>query len=231
MVAGHRRQGGHGHGGALQRLDPPDEQEQRSPGGEIECPSRLGPVAGSEEGVVHAGGHDADPRRVGAVELGDLGRLDGAGGEDRVRAPDHGRLGLGPDVPGVRLDLLGAGLGLDPVQRVERRHQGEVELVLDGVPGDAAEPVVGVHGIEGQVVAVADRCPTSTSPSTPRRRTRRPRRSTPPWPWAPADPPAMWCTRNPGSMSMTWGRSSEAARVKTSHTTPVRASAADSSRT
>ncbi len=38
-------------------------------------------------------------------------------------------------------------------------------------------------------------------------------------------------TRNPGSMSITDGRSSDQARVKTSHATPARARAADSSRT
>ena len=38
----------------------------------------------------------------------------------------------------VGLHLFGAGLGLDPVEGVEGAHQGQVELVLDGVPGQAA---------------------------------------------------------------------------------------------
>ena len=61
-------------------------------------------------------------------------------------------LGLGPPVRGVGLDLLGTGLGLDPVEGVEGGDQRQVELVLDQVPGDAAQPVVGVHGVEGEVL-------------------------------------------------------------------------------
>ena len=47
--------------------------------------------------------------------------------------------------------LLGlgvAGLGLDPGEGVERRHQRQVELVLEAVPGDARQPVVGVQGVD-----------------------------------------------------------------------------------
>ena len=44
-------------------------------------------------------------------------------------------------------------------------------------------------------------------------------------------PAEMWWTRNPGSMLMVAGRSSDQARVNTSHTTPARARAEDSSRT
>ena len=40
-------------------------------------------------------------------------------------------------VGAVGLHLLGAGLGLDPVEGVEGRDQRQVELVLDGVAGDA----------------------------------------------------------------------------------------------
>ena len=38
-------------------------------------------------------------------------------------------------------------LGLHPVEGVERRHQRQVELVLDRVAGDPREPVVGVDGV------------------------------------------------------------------------------------
>ena len=102
MVPDHRRQGGHGHAGALQRLDPADEQQQRATVGQAQGPAGLGPVARAEEGVVDAGGHDPDPVRVGAVELGELGGLDRARRQHDVRAAHDRRLGLGPDVPGRR---------------------------------------------------------------------------------------------------------------------------------
>ena len=76
--AAQRGQGAHGHRHPLERLDPADEQQQRPVLGQGQRPSGLAPVAGTEEGVVDAGGHDADPGRVGAVQLGDLGRLDRA---------------------------------------------------------------------------------------------------------------------------------------------------------
>ena len=44
-------------------------------------------------------------------------------------------------------------------------------------------------------------------------------------------PAETWWTRKPGSMSTTAGRSSAHARVNTSHATPARASAEESSRT
>jgi len=54
-------------------------------------------------------------------------------------------------VGGVSLHLFRTGFGLDPVEGVERGHQGEVEPVLDEMSGHAAQPVVGVYGIEGDV--------------------------------------------------------------------------------
>ena len=93
-------------------------------------------MAGTEEGVVHAGRHDADPPGVAAVERGDLVGLDGAGREDGVGAVDDGRLGLGPAVGHVGLHLLGHRFRLDPVEGVERAHERQVELVLDHVAGE-----------------------------------------------------------------------------------------------
>ena len=54
--------------------------------------------------------------------------------------------------------LLGHGLCLHPVERVEGGQQGDVELVLDGVAGQPREPVVGVHGVVLAAVLVGDRC-------------------------------------------------------------------------
>ena len=68
---------------ALERLDPPDEQEQGAVAGEAERPSGVGPVAGREEGVVHPERDDLDAVRVGPVELDELVDLDGARGQQR----------------------------------------------------------------------------------------------------------------------------------------------------
>ncbi len=124
-------------------------------GRQPEGPTGLGAVPGSEEGVLDTGGDDADPGGVGPVELGELGRLHRARGEHGVRAPDDRGLGLRPEVGGVGLDFLGARLGLDPVEGVEGRHQRQVELMLDRVAGDPAEPVVGVDRVEGRGVVTA----------------------------------------------------------------------------
>ena len=65
-------------------------------------------------------------------------------------------LGLGPAVRHVGLDLFGARLGLHPVEGVERADERQVELVLDDVPGQARQPVVGVDGLEGAALLVAE---------------------------------------------------------------------------
>ena len=64
------------------------------------------------------------------------------------------------------LDLLRAGLGLNPVERVERRDERELEAVLDGVTGEPRQPVIGVDGV-GWVVA-RPRLRTSRSRSSAR---------------------------------------------------------------
>ena len=143
-------QGLDGHVGALERLDPPDEQEEATIERQAEGAAGLGPVAGAEERVVDPGRHDADARRLAAVERRDLLGLDRARGQDRIGAVDDGRLGLGPPVGHVRLHLLGHRLGLHPVERVERADQRQVQLVLDHVAGQPRQPVVGVHRGVGQ---------------------------------------------------------------------------------
>ena len=92
-------------------------------------------------------------RRLAAVERRDLVGLDGARREDGIGTTDDGRLGLGAPVGHVGLHLLGHRLCLHAVERVERAHQREVQLVLDHVARQAREPVVGVDGRVGQVAA------------------------------------------------------------------------------
>ena len=140
--------------GALERLDPADEEEEPAIEREPEGPAGLGPVARPEEGVVDPEGDDADAAGVGAVERGDLLGLDAARGQHGVGAVDDRRLGLGPPVGHVGLDLFGHRFGLDPVQRVERADERQVELVLDDMAGEPGEPVVGVHRGEGAVLVV-----------------------------------------------------------------------------
>jgi hypothetical protein len=130
---------------ALQRLDAADEEEHRSVT-EVEVlerGARALPVPGGEERVVHTGRDQLDARRIGAVEPDELIGLGDAGREDGVRAPDH--LGLGPD---AALGHPVARLRLHPGEGVERRHQGQIELVLQPVPGDAGQPVVGVERVD-----------------------------------------------------------------------------------
>ena len=120
MGSGQLVQRPHRHVDALERLDAPDEQQHgvvvETERGEGLAGAAL--VAGREEGVVDTGRHDLDALGTGAVERDELGRLGRAGGEDGVGAGDDLRLGLDP--PG-RLGI--ARLGLDPGERVERRHQ------------------------------------------------------------------------------------------------------------
>ena len=110
-------------------------------------------MPGPEEGVVDAGRHDADPPGLAAVQRGNLLGLDRARRQHGVGALDDGRLGLGPPVRHVGLDLLGHRLRLDPVEGVEGAHERQVQLVLYDVPRQAGQPVVGVDGGVGQVGA------------------------------------------------------------------------------
>ena len=108
---------------------------------------------GEKKAWIDPGRHDLDAGGVGAVEALELGRLGRAVGQDDVGAADD--LGLGVD-PALRLGV--AGLGLDPGEGVERRHQRQVELVLEPVAGHARQPVVGVQGLDA-VERRADRSP------------------------------------------------------------------------
>ena len=100
-------------------------------------------VAGREEGVLDGRRDDLDaPGRV-AVEATELALLLGAADADRVAAADD--VGLGPVAP-LRLEV--AALGLDPGQRVERRHERDVEGVLEAVADHAAQPVVAVDDVD-----------------------------------------------------------------------------------
>ena len=128
----------------LERLDAADEQQHRR-SVEPVPERRAGPeaVAGREEGVDHAGRDDLDAVGRRAVERHELLRLGRARRGDRVGAIHDLGLGLDP-----ALGLGVAGLGLHPGQRVERRHQRNVELVLEPVAGHARQPVVGVDGVD-----------------------------------------------------------------------------------
>ena len=134
--------------GALQRLDAPDEQQHRT----IEWAGRArlrapAAIARREERVLDSGRDDLDPARGLAVEAEELALLLGAADADRVGAADD--LGLGALAP---LGLEIAALGLHLGERVERADERQVELVLDAVADEAAEPVVGVQHIGGRVV-------------------------------------------------------------------------------
>ena len=88
---------------------------------------------------------------LAAVERRDLVGLDRARGQHGVGAVDDGRLGLGPAVRHVGLDLFGHRLRLDPVERVEGADERQVQLVLDHVAREPRQPVVGVHRGVGQL--------------------------------------------------------------------------------
>ena len=114
---------------------------------EAEGAAGTGLIAGSEERVLDAGGDDLEPTSRIAVVAAELVGLLVAAHADRVGAVDD--LGLGTITP-VGFEV--AAVGLHPGERVERRDERQVELVLESVADEAAEPVVGVDHI-GSVVA------------------------------------------------------------------------------
>ena len=97
---------------------------------------------GREERVVDTRRHDLDPTRRRAVEALELRSFLGAAREDRVGATDD--LDLRAH---AALRLLVARLGLHPRQRVERRDERQVELVLQPVPSQPRQPVVRVDDV------------------------------------------------------------------------------------
>ena len=130
------------HVGTLERLDAPDEQQQRSvevePQG-VTC-ARL--VARSEECVLDAWSDDLETTlRVAVVETELIG-LFFAAHTDRVGAVHD--LGLGAVTP-HRLGI--AVRCLHPSKRVERGHERHVEFVLEPMPDHTTEPVVAVDHV------------------------------------------------------------------------------------
>jgi hypothetical protein len=97
--------------------------------------------------VLHPGRDDLDASLRVAVETSELLLLLDAAHADRVGAVDQ--LGLGSVTPA---GLGVAALGLHAGDRVERRHERDVEDVLDAMRGHfAAQPVVGVHDVGAAV--------------------------------------------------------------------------------
>ena len=97
--------------------------------------------------MLDTGRDDLDPARRLAVQAAELALLLGAADADRVGATDD--LGLGSFAP-FRLEIAAFGLHLG--QGVERADERQVELVLDAMRDESAEPVVGVQHIGGRVV-------------------------------------------------------------------------------
>ena len=145
-------QGLDGAVGTLERLDPADEEEEPAVERETESPAGLRAVAGTEEGMVDAEGHDTDPLGIGSVERGDLLCFDAARCQHGIGALDDGRLRLGPPMGHVGLHLFGHRFGFHPIQRVERTDEGQPQLVLDGVAREPGEPVVGMDRGERAVL-------------------------------------------------------------------------------
>ena len=96
-------------------------------------------VARREEGVVDTGWHDLDALPHRAVQTLELRPLLGVGCQDHVAAADHVGLGAGP-AHGFVLEVL----RLHTRERVERRHERKLQLVLQRVARDTREPVVGM---------------------------------------------------------------------------------------
>ena len=125
-------------------MDPSDEQENRAVV-EAEAfaqPCALAP-AGAEHGVIDAGGDDLDPRRLRAVERGELQPLFGRGREHQVGALD----GLVLETRALLGLVVETGFGLHARERVERRDERTVDRVLEPVTDRAGDPVVGVQDV------------------------------------------------------------------------------------
>ncbi len=129
--------------GALQPLDPPDEQ-QHPRRVDAEPLARRVAVAGKEDVVVDAGRHDFDAIERGVVQRCELRALVVRRREHQVGARDHFVL----DPRAVLGVVVDAGFGLHPGERVERRDEREVELVLQPVRDRAREPVVAVQHVD-----------------------------------------------------------------------------------
>ena len=96
--------------------------------------------------MVHPGRDHLDTGPIGVVQVDELSNLLGAVGQQDVGAPHH--LALGPD-PGGRLCITA--LGLYPGEGVEGRDEREAQLMLQSVPRDRAQPVVGEDPVVARV--------------------------------------------------------------------------------
>ena len=102
----------------------------------------AGAFARREEGVLHTGGDDLDATLWVPVQPSELLLLGVAAHTDRIGTADD--LGLGELTP-QRLGV--AALGLDPGERVERRHERHAEVVLEPMADDPTQPVVGMDDV------------------------------------------------------------------------------------
>jgi hypothetical protein len=127
--------------GALEGLDTADEQQHWF----LAQAERLAgtvPRACGEERMIDAWGNDLDAKGLGSVMRDEFVHLGHRVGRDQVAARNHAGFGIDPI-----LRLAAAGLGLDAGERVERRHEREVEFVLESVTGHSRQPVVGVKNV------------------------------------------------------------------------------------
>ncbi len=106
-----------------------------------------GAIAGREEGVLDTGSDDLDVSGGVAIQASELALFLGAADADRIGATDD--LGFGT-LAQLRFEV--AALGLHLGEGVKRTDEREVELVLDAMPDETAEPVVGVQHVGGRVV-------------------------------------------------------------------------------
>ena len=141
-------EGADGEVGRLQRLQPADEEQHGTVRRQTDRPAGAVAVAGGEEGVLDGWRHDLDATGRIAVQAAELALLLGATHAHGVAAADH--LGFGAVAP-RRFEV--AALGLHPGERVERRHERDVEGVLQPVADHAAQPVVAVHNVDTGAVA------------------------------------------------------------------------------
>ena len=83
---------------------------------------------------------------ISVVEPHELFGLDVATGENRVGARDERRL-----LEGAVVRLRLKRVGLHALERVKGHDQGDVEFVLQPMPGQSAQPVVGVQRVRSAV--------------------------------------------------------------------------------
>jgi len=124
----------------FQRLDATDEQEHRvlEPA-QAERGTSPAAVARREERMIDAGRDDLDAVGHRPVQALELRTLLAIRRQNHVAATDDIGFSARPAV-GLGFEVL----GLDAGKRVERRHEWQLELVLERVPGDARQPVVGM---------------------------------------------------------------------------------------